>query len=265
MSLSKQLATYIIFTAVGCAAGLFASHYLFSVPKPNTTQVLPKPVNTPVSFSIPQSNNSDQTFKPNFVVQVVDKVAPAVVRINSVKNANLFDDNESGTGSGFIISSDGKLITNAHVVADTNQVEVKLKDGRTFNGNVLKIDTQTDIAVIKINATNLPTVILGNSEQLKQGEWAIAIGNPLGFDNTVTLGIISAVNRSSADLGLSDKNVTFIQTDAPINPGNSGGPLLNVKGEVIGINTAIRTDGTGLGFAVPISTAKKIADQLVNQ
>ncbi|HEY9701785.1 MAG TPA: trypsin-like peptidase domain-containing protein, partial [Allocoleopsis sp.] len=239
------------------------------VPKPNSTsQVLPKQVNTPVSVSIPQSNNSDQTFKPNFVVQVVDKVAPAVVRINSIKNDNLFKntpDDESGTGSGFIISSDGKLITNAHVVADSNQVEVKLKDGRTFNGNVLKIDPQTDIAVIKINATNLPTVILGNSEQLKQGEWAIAIGNPLGFENTVTLGIISAVNRSSADLGLSDKNVTFIQTDAPINPGNSGGPLLNVKGEVIGINTAIRTDGTGLGFAVPISTAKKIADQLVDQ
>jgi S1-C subfamily serine protease len=123
-------------------------------------------------------------------------------------------------------------------------------------------DPVTDVAVVKIEANNLPTVPLGNSDQLKPGEWAIAIGNPLGLDNTVTTGIISATGRSSSAVGVPDKRVQFIQTDAAINPGNSGGPLLNASGQVIGMNTAIIQGAQGLGFAIPINTAQRIASQL---
>lgn len=169
---------------------------------------------------------------------------------------------EQGTGSGFILSADGKLLTNAHVIEGANKVEVTLKDGRTFTGKVVGADPVTDVAVIKIEAKNLPVAPLGSTSKLLPGEWAIAIGNPLGLDNTVTAGIISAVNRSSTQVGISDKRVQFIQTDAAINPGNSGGPLLNASGEVIGVNTAIRANAQGLGFAIPIETAKRISDQL---
>ncbi len=169
---------------------------------------------------------------------------------------------EQGTGSGFILSADGKLLTNAHVVEGADKVEVTLKDGRTFIGKVIGADPVTDVAVIKIEAKNLPVAPLGATNQLSPGQWAIAIGNPLGLDNTVTAGIISALDRSSSQVGISDKRVKFIQTDAAINPGNSGGPLLNARGEVIGVNTAIRANAQGLGFAIPIETAKRISDQL---
>jgi S1-C subfamily serine protease len=170
---------------------------------------------------------------------------------------------EKGEGSGFIINSNGQILTNAHVVAGADRVNVTLKDGRSFEGKVMGTDPVTDVAVIKIEANNLPTVPLGNSDQLKPGEWAIAIGNPLGLDNTVTTGIISATGRSSRDVGVPDKRVEFIQTDAAINPGNSGGPLLNASGQVIGMNTAIIQGAQGLGFAIPINTAQRIANQLV--
>ncbi len=170
---------------------------------------------------------------------------------------------ERGTGSGFIIGSDGRILTNAHVVDGADTVKVTLKDGRSLEGKVLGADPVTDVAVVKVEANNLPTVALGNSEQLKPGEWAIAIGNPLGLDNTVTTGIISATGRSSGQVGVPDKRVDFIQTDAAINPGNSGGPLLNARGEVIGINTAIIQGAQGLGFAIPINRAQRIATQLV--
>ncbi|OKH20045.1 HhoA/HhoB/HtrA family serine endopeptidase [[Limnothrix rosea] IAM M-220] len=217
----------------------------------------------------------------NFIAQAVQEVGSAVVRIDATKDLysqdmssplfkRFFDqdipsfepDVEQGTGSGFILSSDGRLITNAHVVEGSSMVKVTLKDGQVFDGKVIGIDELTDIAVIKIEANNLPTAKLGSAEALIPGEWAIAIGNPLGFDNTVTIGIISALDRPSAQVGIPDKRVRFIQTDAAINPGNSGGPLLNVRGEVIGLNTAIRTDAQGLGFAIPIETAQRIAEQL---
>jgi S1-C subfamily serine protease len=172
---------------------------------------------------------------------------------------------ERGTGSGFIISGNGEILTNAHVVNGADTVTVTLKDGRTFKGKVLGVDTVTDVAVVKIDAGNLPTVSLGNSDQLKPGEWAIAIGNPLGLDNTVTSGIISATGRSSSEVGVPDERVSFIQTDAAINPGNSGGPLLNASGQVIGMNTAIIQGAQGLGFAIPINTAKTIANQLATK
>lgn len=223
----------------------------------------------------------------NFVTNVVEKVGPAVVRIDSARTVtsqvpDVFNDPffrrffggldlpeqpskrvERGSGSGFIISANGQILTNAHVVDGADNVNVTLKDGRSFKGKVMGTDPITDVAVIKIEANNLPTVNLGNSEQLKPGEWAIAIGNPLGLDNTVTMGIISATGRSSSQIGVPDKRVNFIQTDAAINPGNSGGPLLNQKGEVIGMNTAIIQGAQGLGFAIPINTAQRIADQLV--
>jgi len=222
----------------------------------------------------------------NFVTKVVQQVGPAVVRINSSRTVktqqpDVLDDPffrrffgpdspvgpgnrvERGSGSGFVFGSDGRILTNAHVVDGADTVTVKLKDGREFVGKVLGVDTVTDVAVVKIEANNLPVVSLGKSEELQPGEWAIAIGNPLGLDNTVTVGIISATGRSSADVGVPDKRVSFIQTDAAINPGNSGGPLLNQRGQVIGMNTAIIQGAQGLGFAIPIDRAQQIADQLV--
>lgn len=225
------------------------------------------------------------TTDTNFVTNVVDKVGPSVVRIDATKTVtsqipDAFNDPffrqffgsqiprsekqlERGTGSGFIISADGRILTNAHVVDGADTVTVTLKDGRNFKGKVLGEDPVTDVAVVKIAAQGLPTASLGNSEQLKPGEWAITIGNPLGLDNTVTTGIISATGRSSSAVGVPDKRVSFIQTDAAINPGNSGGPLLNQRGEVVGMNTAIIQGAQGLGFAIPINKAQNIAEQLI--
>jgi Do/DeqQ family serine protease len=171
---------------------------------------------------------------------------------------------QRGTGSGFIIGADGRILTNAHVVDGADKVKVILKDGRTFQGKVMGKDELTDVAVIKIQAENLPTLKLGNSDQLQPGQWAIAIGNPLGLDNTVTTGIISATGRTSNQIGAPDRRVQYIQTDAAINPGNSGGPLLNARGEVIGMNTAIIQGAQGLGFAIPINTAQRISNQLIS-
>jgi S1-C subfamily serine protease len=169
---------------------------------------------------------------------------------------------QQGTGSGFIISTDGRIITNAHVVEGATKVTVTLTDGRTFEGSVVGTDKVTDVAAVKIDANSMPAVVFGSTDKLSPGQWAIAIGNPLGLDNTVTAGIISALGRSSSEVGIPDKRVQFIQTDAAINPGNSGGPLLNDQGEVIGMNTAIRKDAQGLGFAIPVETFNRIAAQL---
>jgi S1-C subfamily serine protease len=222
----------------------------------------------------------------NFIAAAVERVGPAVVRIDAERSVSAMtpdalnnpffrrffgeempslpdpDRLEQGTGSGFILNGNGQILTNAHVVDGADTVEVTLRDGRTFEGQVVGVDTVTDVAVIKIDATDLPSVSLGSTEDLSPGQWAIAIGNPLGLDNTVTAGIISALGRTSSQVGIPDKRVQFIQTDAAINPGNSGGPLLNDRGEVIGMNTAIRANAQGLGFAIPIETAKRIADQL---
>ncbi|MCF2970875.1 trypsin-like peptidase domain-containing protein [Synechococcus sp. Nb3U1] len=227
----------------------------------------------------------------NFIAEVAQKVGPAVVRIDSERTVltrgafpdeffsdpffrDFFGQNmpsmprqrrQQGTGSGFIISADGQIITNAHVVDGSDKVTVILKDTRSFDGQVLGSDPVTDVAVVKIQAENLPTVQLGRSETLEPGQWAIAIGNPLGLDNTVTAGIISALGRSSGEIRVPDKRVSFIQTDAAINPGNSGGPLLNAQGEVIGVNTAIIQGAQGLGFAIPIETAQRVANQLITR
>ena len=167
-----------------------------------------------------------------------------------------------GQGSGFIVSAEGIILTNAHVVEGADQVSVKLTDKREFKATVLGVDKPTDIAVLKIEATNLPIVPLGDPAQTEVGDWVLAIGSPFGFENSVTAGIVSAKSRSLPDEGY----VPFLQTDVAINPGNSGGPLLNMKGEVIGINSQIfsRSGGyQGLSFAIPINVAAQVKDQLL--
>lgn len=172
---------------------------------------------------------------------------------------------EKGQGSGVIFSAEGLILTNAHVIEKTDQLIVGLSDGRRVVGRVIGQDSLTDLAVIKLESKGpWPIAPLGNSNNLKVGDWAIAVGNPFGLENTVTLGIISNLNRDVAQLGISDKRINLIQTDAAINPGNSGGPLLNSAGEVIGINTLIRSGpGAGLGFSIPINRAEKIAKDLI--
>ncbi|HLP92204.1 MAG TPA: HhoA/HhoB/HtrA family serine endopeptidase [Nostocaceae cyanobacterium] len=287
----KQLAVYLFLVAMGGGAGLLGSRYLSPQNSSfrqltNVTASLPPEsvLNSPETGLVPNPSGDNV----NFIALAVQKVGPTVVRINATRKvANPISDAlknplfrgffgedeepipqeriERGTGSGFILSADGQILTNAHVVADTDTVQVTLKDGRTFEGKVVGVDTITDVAVVKIPAENLPQVKLGNSQNLIPGQWAIAIGNPLGLDNTVTIGIISATDRTSAQVGVPDKRVSFIQTDAAINPGNSGGPLLNAQGEVIGVNTAIRADAQGLGFAIPIETAARVANELFTE
>ncbi|MEC4805607.1 MAG: HhoA/HhoB/HtrA family serine endopeptidase [Jaaginema sp. PMC 1080.18] len=223
----------------------------------------------------------------SFVAQAVAKTGPAVVRIDTERTvANqlspFFEDpffrdffgnmpqqmpqerQVQGQGSGFIIDRSGIILTNAHVVDQADKVTVTLQDGREFPGEVLGTDRVTDLAVVKIaeSVPNLPVASLGDSAQVVVGDWAIAVGSPGGLNNTVTLGIISTLDRSSAKVGIPDKRVNFLQTDAAINPGNSGGPLLNERGEVIGINTAIRANAMGIGFAIPINKAKDLKDTL---
>ncbi|QYF92114.1 DegQ family serine endoprotease [Massilia sp. PAMC28688] len=167
-----------------------------------------------------------------------------------------------GAGSGFIISPDGVILTNAHVVRDATEVTVKLQDRREYRAKVLGSDPRTDVAVLKIDARNLPVVPVGRSSDLKVGEWVLAIGSPFGLESSVTAGVVSAKGRSLPD----DSKVPFIQTDVAVNPGNSGGPLFNTKGEVIGINSQIysQTGGyMGLSFAIPIDLAFRIKDQIV--
>ncbi len=172
---------------------------------------------------------------------------------------------EKGQGSGVIFSKEGLILTNAHVIEQTDQLIVGLSDGRRVLGKIVGEDYLTDLAVIQLKEKGpWPMAALGDSDNLKVGDWAIAVGNPFGLENTVTLGIISNLSRDVAQLGISDKRIDLIQTDAAINPGNSGGPLLNAVGEVIGINTLVRSGpGAGLGFAIPINRARKIANDLI--
>jgi serine protease Do len=247
---------------------------IFSITGCQNSPSLPLPFPTAVSSPLTQEVNQKSS-EPNFIVNIVEKVGPAVVSIDATRSMDgqgssqnrrsrqRNDRPQQGSGSGFILRSNGEILTNAHVVDGADQVTVILKDGRRFEGKVVGVDPLTDIAVIKIAATGLPTVTLGNSQDLIPGQWAIAIGNPLGLSNSVTAGIISATGRSSTEIGAEDKRVSFIQTDAAINPGNSGGPLLDQQGKVIGVNTSIIRGAQGLGFAIPIETADRIARQLI--
>ncbi|MGM0501083.1 MAG: S1C family serine protease, partial [Bacillota bacterium] len=207
------------------------------------------------------------------IPSVVQEVGPGVVKITTKKEEVIYDlfyyqqrQELTGEGSGVLLDQQGHIITNDHVVEGVDHIKVILANGQgEYQGQVVGRDAVTDLAVIKIKAEKeLPVPKLGDSEQLKVGQMAIAIGNPYGFSNTVTTGVISAINRNlvtGAGIRLTD----MIQTDAAINPGNSGGALLNSKGEVVGINTAIISDAQGLGFAIPINRVKEIAQQLINK
>ncbi|MDB9515012.1 trypsin-like peptidase domain-containing protein [Kamptonema animale CS-326] len=281
----KQLTLYLALLSIGGGVGCLGSRYLQAGNRPEEL-VLPVVRQQLPPYLPPQApeNKIIERTNSNFIAEAAEKVGPAVVRIDATSKISsqvpeafknplfrrFFGDSlplpeervRRGTGSGFILRDDGRILTNAHVVSGADTVKVTLKDGREFEGKVQGVDPLTDVAVVKINVKGLPTVTMGSTDNIVTGQWAIAIGNPLGLDNTVTVGIISATGRTSSQVGIPDKRVRFIQTDAAINPGNSGGPLLNDSGEVIGINTAIRADAQGLGFAIPIETAKRVADQL---
>jgi len=218
------------------------------------------------------NNNQEIIINPNdsytTVSAVVQKSMSSVVGITTVEIKDYLYTQQlvSGVGSGIIVDADGYILTNSHVISDGNakEIQVLFEDGEKVNAEVVWVDNYMDLAIIKVNRTNLPVAVLGDSDSLVVGELAIAIGNPLGleFQRTVTSGIISGLNRSVQV----DNNVVMenlIQTDASINPGNSGGPLLNAKGEVVGINTAKISSAEGLGFAIPINTAKPIIEEVI--
>jgi len=254
-------------------------------------------------------SNEGRNYISTFVSDAVRKIGPSVIRIDTerfVEGGGFFPQRqqqgpffgfdeeeeeersiEQGQGSGIIFSSDGYVLTNAHVVEGANRVTVTLIDGRKFRAEVKGSDEMVDLAVLQLlpkedsnaninidsspdknskmlmwDGKPLPVAPLGNSDSVQVGEWALAIGNPVGLDNTVTIGIISAVKRSSSEVGIPQKKVAFFQTDCAINPGNSGGALVNEHGDVIGINTCIRANAEGIGFAIPINKAKNIMYQL---
>ncbi len=222
----------------------------------------------------------------NSIADIAEKVGPAVVNIDTVRMVKTqfpsFEDPifrrffgrefeefrrtipQKGMGSGFIINQEGYVLTNEHVVRKADKIKVTLSDGREFTGEVIGSDVTSDMAIVKIQADHLPTVTLGDSDKLRVGEIVIAIGNPYGLQQTVTMGVVSAKGRSIPTGTGGHIYRNFIQTDTAINPGNSGGPLLNIKGEVVGINTAIIPYAQGIGFAIPINIAKRNIDDLIN-
>ena len=218
----------------------------------------------------------------NWIEDVVEKVLPSVVNISSVKKVStnqspLFSDPffrdffgnrvprervQQALGSGVIVSGDGYIVTSSHVVSGADEVEVRLSDERTFTAKIIGTDPKSDVAVIKIDAKDLPVIKMGSSSDLRIGSYVLAVGNPYGLEGTVTHGIISALGRTG--LGITEYE-NFIQTDAPINPGNSGGALVNMEGELIGINTAILSQSggnIGIGFAIPVNLVMNVVDSL---
>ena len=285
----RKLTTHFLSLLLGVVLTFGTIRVLSSSAAPNATESSLIPVKTETVKEIAQAPKPRAANRRggSFVSAAVERTGDAVVRIDTEKTVTqrlnpLFEDpffreffgdrfrqqipqerTVKGQGSGFIFDENGTILTNAHVVSQADKVTVTLKDGRRFEGVVKGTDSVTDLAVVKIEPQgNMPVAPLGDSDAVKVGDWAIAVGNPVGLDNTVTLGIISTLNRSSSEVGILDKRIDFLQTDAAINPGNSGGPLLNDNGEVIGINTAIRPDAMGIGFAIPINKAKSLSEVL---
>jgi S1-C subfamily serine protease len=238
----------------------------------------PKSVSALEDFQVSQTHS--------FVANVASRVSPSVVRIDIERefqtdefesdlldpllrdllgDLGTFPKKERGQGSGVIIDSSGLVLTNAHVVERVDRVIITLQNGNQVDGTVVGTDQVTDLALVKIKEfPGLESAKLGDSEDIQVGDWAIALGTPYGLESTVTLGIVSSLHRDINTLGFSDKRLDLIQTDAAINPGNSGGPLINSNGEVIGINTLVRSGpGAGLGFAIPINLASKVTNQLL--
>lgn len=274
--------TIILSLLVGSVIGAKVSYH-YSIPGQKPILV--------AQGSISQSNISSLVELENAFVKVAEEVKPAVVNLSIEKKIRgqvfspwfrfkdefrdpFFDDffdhffknfeereyTQQSLGSGVIVNSKGYILTNNHVIKEADEIKVTLLDGRTFKGKIVGADPKTDLALIKVDAKDsLPIARLGDSDEVKIGSWAIAIGNPFGLDHTMTVGVISAKGRA---IGVAEYE-DLIQTDASINPGNSGGPLVNIRGEVIAINTAIVAGGQGIGFAIPINMAKKIIDDLI--
>jgi len=255
------LIVFLIGAILGGFIGGLSEHYLVS--KKSTQSEIRNNILPAQEVYIPSSLGA---FEKD-IVSVVNKSMPAVVNISTVTLVESFFFGvfpQSGVGSGFIFDPKGYILTNYHVVEKAKKIEVSLSEGKKYPGKVVGYDKRSDLAVIKIDAENLPYLPLGDSNKLQTGQFAIAIGNPYGLNRTVTLGIVSATDRTIVEPnGVRLENL--IQTDAAINPGNSGGPLINIKGEVIGINTAIQSEAQGIGFAIPINTAKSIADKLIKE
>jgi serine protease Do len=273
----------LVLTALSAGIALSQSLAIGSTPKLNS-------VSPPLPFKLETSSHSS-VLGADTIADIVEQEGDAVVNIDIVKKVSYrspFGDFEKefggfgfefapefrdffkervipqrGAGSGFIVDKKGYILTNEHVVRGADEIKVTLRDGHHFSGKVIGHDPDLDIAIVKIEVKGLelPTLPLGNSIKIRVGEWVIAIGNPYRFANTVTAGIISATGRTIEDLG--KKNL--IQVSAPINPGNSGGPLLNLKGEVIGINVAIVAGAQGIGFAIPINAAREVMGDLIEK
>jgi serine protease Do len=274
----------IAIVALVAAAGGYLAHARLSRPGPVTAAAVKTPGTPSVAETLQQS-----------FVGVAQQVRPAVVHLGTIERAkrlrgpsappgsgddpffkdffNQFFGSEGqgprsefrrpGLGSGVIIDKRGLVLTNFHVIKGADEITIRLSDKREFRGQILGTDPKTDLALVKFSSDQPLTVAaMGNSDDLRVGEWAVAIGNPFGLDQTVTVGVISATGRS--DVGIATYE-NFIQTDASINPGNSGGPLVNLKGEIVGINTAIVAAGQGIGFAIPINMVKRVVDQLMDK
>jgi len=273
---SWKLAYCLLVLSISIGAGLLSSW---------SSTALALPSQQTLTLAQERWTSADSTLlaqadlESNFVTAAVEKAESAVVQVNVSRTLGgdvpdflkpFLGGPQTGSppvlrgiGSGFVIDTTGQILTNAHVVDEADTVTVSFQDGRILEGKVLGKDPVTDVAVIQVQAEDLPTVTIGDSDKVRQGQWAIAIGNPLGLQESVTVGVVSGTERSSLAIGIPDKRIGFIQTDAAINPGNSGGPLLNAKGEVIAINTAIIRGSQGLGFAIPINAARQIAQQLI--
>lgn len=284
-SLALIIIALIIFIIGGIAGGAFSTYWLVSKPSflpspPINLQTQPQaPPITGLPVSIDVKSESD------IIVNTAESASNAVVKID-ISKTSYRGTVSSGFGSGFIVREDGYVLTNSHVVEDADIIKVILKNGNKYDGKIVGTDSISDIAVVKINARNLPTLVLGDSDKSRVGETVIAIGNPLGYDYTVTVGVVSAIQREiippsqdqtpqipfpfspflpfeQTEEQPSIPMVGVIQTDAPINPGNSGGPLINLRGEVIGINFMIESGAQGLGFAVSSNVAKKVMEDLI--
>ncbi len=257
------------------------------LPAASTDLASPLDLSTPLQPGVEPVAAGTRPVPHSFVAEAARAVAPAVVRIDIERSVarqpfdpalldpllrDLFGDpagsrRERGQGSGVVIDAGrGLVLTNAHVVDQVDSVEVTLADGRQLDGEVVGVDGVTDLAVVRVRGVrDLQAAPLGDSEALEVGDWAIALGSPYGLERTVTLGIVSSLHRDINSLGFADKRLDLIQTDAAINPGNSGGPLIDAAGQVIGINTLVRSGpGAGLGFAIPINLARRVADQLAS-
>jgi serine protease Do len=287
----KQTLTGVGLVALGAAAALTSTrvHLTWGPPQAHASPVVvaeAKPaLPPPTAAQVNDARSLSRTF-----AQVAAQLSPSVVRISITKTVKgrfhhggnpfsgtpferFFGDGDGdeeggmdqgqkqhGTGSGVVIDRKGYILTNNHVVEDADEVKVSFADGKTVTGKVVGTDPKSDLAVVKVDGVDVQAARLGDSDKVAVGEWVIAIGNPFGLDHTVTVGVLSAKNRSGLGGGQYED---FLQTDASINPGNSGGPLVDLDGEVIGINTMIAGIGTGIGFAVPSSMAKPITDQLI--